>query len=180
VHDLTSRTTLVTWLEMTAPPSRDPAAPPAGRIEVRRAEAPTPAFYRELYEGVGGPWSWVARSVMSDATLAAIISDPRVEVHVLHVEDRVAGYVELDRRYPPDIEIAYFGLMPPFIGRGFGRFLLDWAVAYAWTKGPRRLWVHTCDLDHPRALPTYQRAGFKVYRQRQEPLLASGGGEPES
>jgi GNAT superfamily N-acetyltransferase len=179
VHDLVSRTTLVTWLEMTAPPPRAPAPPPIPGVEVRRALAPTTAFYRELYAAVGEPWTWVTRAVMSDEALAAIISDPRVEIHVLHVDGAPAGYVELDRRFPPDIEIAYFGLMPAFIGRGLGRWLLDWAVAHAWALAPRRLWVHTCDLDHPRALATYEGAGFRVYRRRREPLLASGGGEPD-
>jgi GNAT superfamily N-acetyltransferase len=178
LQDFTSRTTLVTWLEMTAPPARPPVPAPPG-VEVRHVAAPGAAFYRELYEGVGGPWSWVARSVMSDAALAAIVSDPRVEVPVLHVAGEVAGYVELDRRFPPDIEIAYFGLMPAFIGRGLGRWLLDWAVERGWSLAPRRLWVHTCDLDHPRALATYERAGFRIYRRRLEPVLASGGGRPD-
>jgi GNAT superfamily N-acetyltransferase len=74
-----------------------------------------------------------------------------------------AGLAELDRRDPPDIELAYFGVLPEFISQGLGRFLLDWAIRHAWRQRPARFWVHTCDLDHPRALPLYQKAGFRIY-----------------
>jgi GNAT superfamily N-acetyltransferase len=159
---------VVTYLEMTAPPARPPAAAPAPGVEVRRAVAPTTSFYRYLYDTVGGPWTWIERRHLADATLAAIIRDPAVEVHVLWVEGVPAGYVELDGRRPPDLEIAYFGLVPEFLGRGLGRFLVDWAVDHAWRTRPARLWVHTCDVDRPRALPLYQKAGFRIYQTRSE------------
>ena len=165
--------TLVTYLEMRAPPDRPPAAPPADPVEVRQAVAPTVSFYRYLYDAIGRDWTWLERKRLSDLALAEIIRDPRVEVHVLWVDGVPAGYVELDGRAPPDLEIAYFGLVPEFVGRGLGRYLLDWAVDRAWRRGPRRLWVHTCDLDHPRALPVYEKAGFRVYQRRRETVPSS-------
>jgi GNAT superfamily N-acetyltransferase len=74
--------------------------------------------------------------------------------------------VELDRRTPGEIELAYFGLFPQFIGNGLGKYLLAWALRQAWSYGPRRVWVHTCDLDHEAALPTYLNAGFTVYAEK--------------
>jgi GNAT superfamily N-acetyltransferase len=106
------------------------------------------------------------RRWLSDAELAAILNDQRVEVNVLWAEGVPAGYAELDRRAPPDIELAYFGLMPEFIGQGLGTYLLDWAIHHAWRARPRRLWLHTCDLDHPRALDFYQQLGFRIYDRR--------------
>ena len=90
----------------------------------------------------------------------------QVEVNVLFADGRLAGLAELDLRDPPDVELAYFGVLPAFIGQGLGRFLLDWAVHHVWRGRPRRLWVHTCDLDHPRALDVYQKAGFRIYDRR--------------
>jgi GNAT superfamily N-acetyltransferase len=119
--------------------------------------APTVSFYRYLYAAVGEPWSWTDRRRLND---------PRIEVNVLWVGGVPAGYAELDRRAPPDIEIGYFGLMPEFIGQGLGRYLLDWAIDHAWRARPRRVWLHTCDLDHPRALGFYQHAGFRIYDRR--------------
>jgi hypothetical protein len=112
--------TLVTYLEMTAPPERPATLPPGPAVEIRRAARPTTSFYRYLYDAVGRHWTWTERRLMSDAELAAIVQDPRVEVLVLWVDGVPAGYAELDRRAPLDIELAYFGLVPEFIGQGLG------------------------------------------------------------
>jgi GNAT superfamily N-acetyltransferase len=117
---------------------------------------------------VGEPWFWYARRRMDDASLAAQVQDPKVEIYVLYVNGEPAGYVELDRRSEPDIEIAYFGIFPQFVGRGFGPYLMNWAVDQAWQYGPQRLTVNTCTLDHPKALRTYQRVGFVVYKQERQ------------
>jgi GNAT superfamily N-acetyltransferase len=106
---------------------------------------------------------------MDDATLSAIIRDDRVEIYVLYVDGVPAGFAELDRREAEEIELAYFGLMPDFVGRGLGRFLLTWAIDTAWSHEPERLWVNTNSLDHPKALALYQRCGFRPYKQ--EPKL---------
>ena len=87
---------------------------------------------------------------------------------VLYAGGEPAGYAELDRRSAPDIELAYFGLLPEFIGRTLGPWLLHWAIDAAWAREPQRLWVHTCSLDHPRAIALYQRAGFVPYKQERK------------
>jgi GNAT superfamily N-acetyltransferase len=158
--------TVITYLEMRAPPALPPRPAPRADLEIRRAWTSTVSFYRYLYAAVGEPWTWTVRRWLSDAELATILNDPRVEVNVLWVRGVPAGYAELDRRAPPDIEIGYFGLMPEFIGQGLGGYLLDWAIGHAWRARPRRLWLHTCDLDHPRALGFYQAAGFSIYHRR--------------
>ena len=101
-----------------------------------------------------------------DAELAALLAEKGVDVFVLHVGGQPAGYVEFDLRpLPTEIELRYFGLMPQFIGRGLGPWLLDWAIREGWRHAPQRLFVNTCTLDHPRALAMYQRAGFTPFRQ---------------
>ena len=154
----------VTWLEMTARPTRPSFARPPG-IALMRAADPGAAFYRYLYDRVGADWLWYERRALDDAALEAIVSDERVEIYVLYRNGAPAGFAELDRRQSDGIELAYFGLMPGFIGRGLGVWLLHEAIDIAWSYEPERLWLHTCTLDHPRALPLYQRAGFVPYRQ---------------
>jgi GNAT superfamily N-acetyltransferase len=158
--------TLVTYLEMSEPPAHAPLPPPRAGLEVRHAVRPTVGFYRYLYDAIGRDWLWYERTLLNDAQLAATIHDPKVEVNVLWADGVPAGLAELDSREPPDVELAYFGILPEFIGQGLGRYLLDWAVHRAWRSRPRRFWVHTCDLDHPRALGVYQKAGFRVYDRR--------------
>jgi GNAT superfamily N-acetyltransferase len=157
---------VITYLEMLKPPTRPTVpAPPVGKIALLRAERPTVSYYRYLYNTVGEPWLWWERRMLSDAELERILHDPLVEIYVLYVDGVPAGYAELDRRKPDDVELAYFGLIPQFIGRKLGPFLLNWAVDTAWFHKPKRLWVNTNNLDHPKALQIYQKAGFAPYRQ---------------
>ena len=158
----------ITRLEMTEKPGRPAAHPPHGnQVALLRARHPTVAFYRFLYNNVGADWLWYERRAMDDDTLAAIVQDDAVEVYVLYIEGVPAGYAELDRRKKPEIELVYVGLMPEFIGRGLGGYLLSTAIDIAWTYDPSRLWIHTNTLDHPQALPLYQRHGFVPYDQEQ-------------
>ena len=160
---------VVTYLEMTAPPT-SPAPPPPHnrRVALLRAERITVSYYRYLYNTVGEACFWHIRRAMTDDELTAIIAHELVDIFVLYAGGVPAGFVELDRRPAPDIDIAFFGLVPEFIGQGFGRYLLGWAVAEAWRHQPRKLMVNTNNLDHPRAMPNYQRAGFVPMRQEIE------------
>ena len=170
--------TTVTYLEMDQRPSHPTVPAPMGKFAILRAEQPTVSFYRYLYDTVGEPWNWTDRRVIGGDQLGAIISDPKVEIYVLYASGVPAGFAELDRRVEGEVELAYFGLLPDFTGRGLGRYFLDWAIHAAWESEPRRVWLHTCDLDDPRALPLYQRAGFTAYRRRVETVVALEALEP--
>jgi GNAT superfamily N-acetyltransferase len=156
----------VTYLEMFArpPPAALPA--PAGKLALLRAESCTVSYYRYLYETVGTPWVWYVRRELSDAALATELAKPTTEIFVLYAGGVPAGYFELDAAAPRETELCYFGLVPDFIGRRLGPFLLNAAIERAWSRPIERLWVHTCTFDHPRALPLYQRMGFVVYARR--------------
>ncbi len=158
--------TKTTYLEMLSCPMAVVSPPRQLRVDIHRVTRPTAACYRFLYHSVGSPYLWVDRQVMADAALQAILDDPRVEIYLLQVDREPAGYGELDRRTQDQVELAYFGLFPPFVGRGLGKYFLSWIVQRAWEGPPRRVWVHTCDLDHPAALPTYLQAGFQIYDER--------------
>jgi GNAT superfamily N-acetyltransferase len=87
------------------------------------------------------------------------------ELYTLQLGGAPAGFVELDRQADGDVQLVYFGLMPDARGRGFGGALLTYAVERAWQPPEtRRVWVHTCTLDAPAALPNYQSRGFTLYR----------------
>lgn len=142
-----------------------------GRVMLLKVKQPPVHFYRYLYETVGGPHIWVERTRMSDAALAKIVQDEKVELYVLYCEGAPAGYAELDFRKPGEAELAYFGLISDFLGRGLGTFLLATAIDIAWSKPIDRLWVHTNTLDHPRALPLYQKVGFVPYAQEKTEIV---------
>jgi GNAT superfamily N-acetyltransferase len=169
--DLPTIEIVVTYLAMTAPPAGPARPAPPAKLAVLRAEAPTVAFYRFLYNGVGEAWQWTDRRLVPDAELDAVIRDPGVEIYVLYAGGVPAGYAELDFRAMPVADLAYFGLMPEFIGRGLGAWFLDWAVRALWLKGPSEVTVNTCDLDHPRALQGYQLVGFAPRRRETHRLV---------
>ncbi len=156
----------ITYLEMTAKPQRAPLAVPHAKLALLRAERCTASFYRYLYDTVGAPWLWYLRRPWSDEQLRRHLDRPEISVWVLYVAGVPAGYFELERGAADETELAYFGLIPDFIGRGFGYYFLHAAIDSAWLEPIRRLWVHTSTYDHPRALGLYQRAGFHVYERR--------------
>lgn len=154
----------VFYLEMFAPLDRSVPTPRDG-LTVIHAQSPTVPYYRSLYDAVGSEYYWLSRRKLSDAELAAIIDDPMNDLHVLHVEGTPAGFAELDRRQPNEVELVQFGLLPDFIGQGLGKWFLQWSIDKAWSHQPKRFWLHTCTLDHDAAVPTYKQAGFVQYKQ---------------
>lgn len=141
------------------------ARQPAG-IVLRRAGHPSPEFARFLLTAVGGDWYWTDRYPWSWQRWKTYLSGPGIQLWVFYVKDTPIGYFEL-RRKAQDVEIALFGLMREFQGKGYGAWTLSEAIRHAWdmVPGVARVRLHTCELDHPAALPNYQKLGFRVYNQ---------------
>lgn len=157
----------VTYLEMCSPPNAIPPPPPAIPHAIMQVHKPTVSFYRYLYNTIGEDYVWWERRALNDDDLHDIITADNVEIFVLYVEGAPAGYFELVTDHSKnEIELGYFGLLPEFVGRRLGPYLLRKAIDDAWSRGPTRMTVNTCTWDHPSALPNYQRAGFSPYDQK--------------
>src|SRR5689334_23991238 len=143
-------------------------------FEVREMTARDWKFNREMYFKVGENWKWIDKRPWSDEQWHEYATDPNLRTFGGYCGDEIAGYFELKRTANREqitdnreqIEIAYFGLLPEFIGRGLGGALLTSAIenAWSWSPTPSRVWVHTCNRDHPSALANYQARGFRVYK----------------
>jgi GNAT superfamily N-acetyltransferase len=157
---------IVTSLQMVSRPL--PAEEPPAPGVLHRLREPTAEAFRRLYREVGSDWLWFSRLLLSDAELTSIIRSPDVELHQLEGTGGGEGILELDFRVEGECELAFFGLSRPLIGRGAGRWLMNRALERAWARPIRRLWVHTCTLDHPDALAFYVRSGFTPYRRQVE------------
>lgn len=157
----------VTFMRMGAPPAGPPVALPEGVLIETVARCSVP-FYRYLYDTVGGPWLWWMRRAASDAEIAAIMAHRQIGVHVMYAGGEPLGFYEIDWRATGATNLAYFGLMPWAIGKGVGSVFLRHAVDAAWAHGRPALTVNTCTADHPRALPAYLAAGFRVTRTVRE------------
>lgn len=157
----------VYYLEMLAAPDGDiaPSAALPVDMAVQYVRRPSIPYYRFLYQSVGGDYHWLSRRKMSDEQLAKVIHADSSEVHVLYIDGSPAGFAELDRSQPDEVELVQFGLIGQYIGRGLGKCFLQWVIDRVWSYQPERFWLHTCSLDHPAALPNYQRAGFTLYHE---------------
>ena len=154
----------VTWLAMDARPAIPRRDCPAPALSLVRAHRPPVHFFRYLYAAVGSDYHWDDLNAESDAQIAAFAQDDAMHLNVAYLAGCPAGFVMLDYRESPVADIAYFGLMPEFIGGGLGSWLLLEGIHQAWDAGIDRLTVNTCTLDHPGALPLYRRMGFEPVR----------------
>jgi len=158
---------IVTHLEMRSPPDMDAGAPSLPG-ELRRINSPNPDWYFEVYKRIGADLLWFSRLTIPWDTLASKLSDPDYAVYALSSNNQDEGLVELDFRQPKECELTCFGVSQNLVGSGAGYTLMQHAIRIAWSHPIERFWLHTCTLDHPRALPFYLRNGFSAYKRQVE------------
>ncbi|MEO8090596.1 MAG: GNAT family N-acetyltransferase [Gemmatimonadales bacterium] len=154
-----------TYLEMTTPADLRPVAAPDPAPQIERLEPCSPGVFRHLYATVGRDFQWTDRLAWTDAEVERHLANPGVSIWLMSEGKAPAGYFELRAHDDGSVEIVYFGLLPSYIGRGWGKYLLARATQAAWELEPSRVWLHTCTLDHPSALPNYLKRGFRQVRQ---------------
>jgi len=159
--------TVTTYLEMRSPDQLRPKRCSNGRFQVREEKERHWRFNRDLYLAVGQMWAWNDKRVWTDEQWKEYGLAPGLRTFGAYYDGSLAGYYELRSHDESDVEIAYFGLLPEFIGRGLGSVLLTNAIEEAWRTSPSiaRVWVHTCTFDHPSALTNYQARGMVIYKQ---------------
>jgi GNAT superfamily N-acetyltransferase len=158
---------VVTWLAMETRPTRPRPVLPAGApCALIAAKSPPNWYFLDLYRAVGYRYEWTDQLNRPAEDLAAWLGDEAVVLYTFLRAGWPHGFFVLDHRADATCNIAYFGLVPEATGRGFGSFLLETAVYMAWdTSGTTRVTVNTNSLDHPRALPLYQKMGFVPCRR---------------
>jgi len=152
----------VTFLEMHEPKELPVTLP---NTHFGQLQKPISADkYRKYYYGVGEKHCWLDRMVMPDEELFEKINANNVDIFLFYVNKEIAGYIEFvkEEKY---VEILYFGLLPAYIGKGYGKYFLQWVIAKAWSYQPEWIQLNTCTLDHPNALGTYKKAGFTEIRK---------------
>ena len=156
---------VTTFLEQREQPVLTAHAPSRRRHAILRAEQLPTHFYLYLYDVIGRDHHWVDKKNLTHKALEEIIHAPSTHILVLYVDGAPAGFAELSAEAPQDIEILLFGLAPEYRGGGLGRYFFSHVVEWAWSLGADRVLISTNTLDHPAALPLYQKLGFSVYAQ---------------
>ena len=159
------RVTVVrTYLEQRSRSALRPAPSDDRALRLVRVTEPDVSLFRRLYRDVGDAYHWRDRNALADDDIRARFALPDVQLWVLYVAEQPAGFFELQRHDDESVEVVYFGLVSAFFGRGLGKHLLTHAVEHAWAFGASRVWLHTCTLDSPSALPNYLARGFEPYK----------------
>ena len=119
-----------------------------------------------FYKSIGKKHNWVDRLTWSENQWIKYTSDKKVKTYILKNKNDLAGYFELIIH--PDkgeVEIAYLGLLEEFHNKKLGSYLLTLAIKNSFLEAPRRVWVHTCSLDHKNALNNYLSRGMKIFKK---------------
>lgn len=157
-----------TSLEMLSPADFRPKATDRKDVRVGKVEIPTPTLNHFFFVNVGRPWKWYSRLSWTLSDWRAWVEKKSVHTFVGYMKGSPFGYIELDQQ-GESVEIAFFGLLPQFIGYGLGGFLLSEAIRLAWQLNPERVWVHTCTQDHKYALDNYLARGFSIFQKETIP-----------
>jgi GNAT superfamily N-acetyltransferase len=158
----------VTFLQMDAPLGHYPPLPYNRNIALLRVKDMPVHYYRYLMDRIGRKWHWVNALRQSDEVQAARLAEPDRDIHVLYLDGVPVGMFEIAPHEEGTVELVYFGLTGQATGQGIGRWFLGAALHAAWDRKPAAIRVQTCTLDHPAALPLYQRMGFEPVGQVRE------------
>jgi len=158
-----------TYLSLPSLADLQPSSAPALAVRLERLDACPVDHWRALYAQIGAPWHWHDRDAWEDERVQQHLARAEVQVYRLVIDpdggvSTTAGFLELERHQDGATEIVYLGIDRTVFGRGIGGWLLTEAVRLAFADGANRVWLHTCTLDGPAALPNYQQRGFRIER----------------
>ena len=117
-----------------------------------------------FYKNIGKEHQWVDRLTWTERQWIEYLSDKKVKTYILKKIDDFAGYFELIL-HQDEVEIAYFGLLEEYRNQKLGSYLLSSAIKNSFLTNPKRVWVHTCSLDHKNALHNYISRGMKIFKK---------------
>ena len=118
-----------------------------------------------LYKQVGKKYQWIDRLVWSDKNWIAYVSNKNFFTYILKSRNDLIGYFELIyHENKQEVEISYFGILEEYFGKKLGSFLLSEAIKKSFLLGAKRIWVHTCSLDHENALKNYLSRGMTIFK----------------
>ena len=119
-----------------------------------------------FYKNVGKNHQWIDRLIWTDQQWSNYTSDDKVKTYILKNKDDLAGYFELiSHKDKKEVEIAYLGLLEEYYNKKLGSYLLSAAIRNSFSDKTKRVWVHTCSLDHQNALNNYLSRGMKIFKK---------------
>ena len=138
---------------------------PFNGLNLEKVNPPDFQLNKFFYKEIGKKHNWMDRLVWDDKKWINYLENSRVNTYVLKYKKDFIGYFEqIFDKEKLDCEIAYFGILKEYIGKKLGGYLLSEAIKISFNIGSKRIWVHTCSLDHKNALQNYLSRGMKVFK----------------
>ncbi|HMS25284.1 MAG TPA: GNAT family N-acetyltransferase [Acidimicrobiia bacterium] len=160
----------ITYLEMKSPDELVAGKQPPSHVEIKRQYVDSLNRVRKTYEGIGKPLYWLARPEWPESEWRDLLGKENLYSLLIYVEGNIAGMIELKAEGEGSTELSVFGLLPIYIGKGYGGYALTLAIEKAWDieqpdgSSTRRVWVNTSTMDHRHAITNYKARGFVPYK----------------
>ncbi len=158
----------VYYLEMNNRNEFTPSTKTDDDFYSKKIDVHCPEINKMFYMAVGSHWDWIDKLEWTEEQWNHYGTGPELETWIGYYKNTPVGYFELELQKEGNVEIVYFGLLKQFIGKGLGGQFLTHAIERAWNTGAKRVWLHTCNLDHPAALENYIARGFKLFKTEKE------------
>ena len=153
------------YLEINSIQNLSEVFKPSNNLNIKLIEKPNFQLNKFFYKEIGKKHSWIDRLSWTEKNWIKYVTSPDVKTYVLKEDLNLVGYFEhIFHNEKNDCEIAYFGVLEEFIGKKYGGYLLSEAIKESFRLGARRVWVHTCSLDHKHALENYKSRGMKIFK----------------
>tara|TARA_S200000501_G_scaffold352745_1_gene371881 strand:+ start:396 stop:899 length:504 start_codon:yes stop_codon:yes gene_type:complete len=154
------------YLEIHSSKELKESREPSDEFEILKINPPDFQLNKFFYKNVGKKHRWIDRLVWTDIQWTDYVNDSKVDTFILKQINNMIGYFELIyHKNVDEVEIAYLGLLEEHLNKKLGSFLLYSALKKSFLKAPKRIWVHTCSLDHKNALSNYLDRGMKVFKE---------------
>ena len=153
------------YLEITSLEKLKMSPAPLGDYSLKLLDPSNFQLNKFFYKNIGKKHKWIDRLVWTEEQWIDYVSNKNVKTYVFKFKDDLVGFFELN--FHPDkneTEIAYFGILEEFQNKKLGSYLLSEAIKKSFKKNVRRVWVHTCSLDHKNALNNYISRGMKIFK----------------
>ena len=154
------------YLEINSLKSLSEVVSTEKNLIIQKVTPPNIELNKFFYKNVGKKYRWTDRLTWDNLKWTSYLENESVQTYVLKVHEDLAGYFEVIRdRAINSSEIAYFGLLDDYIGKKIGGFFLSEAIKICFNLNSKRVWVHTCTLDHKHALKNYLSRGMKIFKE---------------
>ena len=138
---------------------------PLENLYLQKVDPPDFQLNRFFYKEIGKKHRWVDRLVWSDKNWNDYLNTIGISTYILKYDEDLVGYFEqIFHKNDLEIEIAFFGILEEYMGRKLGSYLLSEAIKKSFEHSLKRVWVHTCSLDHKNALSNYISRGMQIYK----------------